>query len=325
MGKLSLVKPSTESERKTHTVVDTILVTPAIVNGWKSPPFQRPIKENDKVRALAEQLKHDGGVWPGIITLGVLNKEVYIVDGQHRRAAFLISALEEGYTDVRTHYFQSMADMGQEFVNLNSQLVRMRPDDLLRGLESSTLSLDYVRTKCPFVGYDYIRRNDSSPIISMATILRAWKGSAPDVPTAHPTGLSAVQIAQSMTDQDCAQLTDFLNIAMAAWGREPEYQRLWGTLNVILCMWLYRRMVLSQYSSRSPLLSKEQFKKCMMSLSADGNYLDWLVGRSMGERDRSPAYSKIKHDFTQRLREELGGKAAMPQPPWHSHYQVRST
>src|SRR5439155_2436385 len=40
---------------------------------------------NDKVRALAEQVKADGGVMPGIITLGVVDGVTYLIDGQHRR------------------------------------------------------------------------------------------------------------------------------------------------------------------------------------------------------------------------------------------------
>src|SRR5262245_34334482 len=101
-----IVKPQTPVEKKTRTVVDTIMVTPKLLEAWQSPPFQRPVRENEKVRLLAEELKDNGGVWPGIITLGIFEGVTYIIDGQHRKFSFLLSGLEEGYTDVRIHYFQ---------------------------------------------------------------------------------------------------------------------------------------------------------------------------------------------------------------------------
>jgi hypothetical protein len=84
-------------------------------------------------------------------------------------------------------------------------------------------------------------------------------------------------------------------------------------------MWIYRRMVLDQYSPKTPRLTKDLFRKCLMSLSADENYLDWLVGRSLGERDRSPAYNRIKAAFAKRIEIETGKKPLMPSPAWSSH------
>jgi ParB-like nuclease domain len=313
---IPIAKPKTGPERKTRTVVDTILVTPDLVKKWKSPGFQRPVQENQKVRDLAESLKTDGGCWPGIVTLGILNGETYIVDGQHRKAAFLISGLEEGYTDVRTHYFESMADMGEEFVQLNSQLVRMRPDDILRGLEESSPAMIAIRARCPYVGYDMVRRGDKAPLLSMSTVLRWWRGSVNETPANSVSGLSTAQLAQIMTEQDTEQLCDFLDLALSAFGRDPEYVRLWSGLNLMLCMWLYRRLVLSPHSHKTKKMSKDQFKRCLMSVSAQTDYLDWLLGRKLCERDRSPAYAKIKAAMAQRIFADTGVKAMLPQPPW---------
>ena len=85
---LTVLKPKTSSEKMTRTVVDTILVTPTIVKQWKAPPFQRPVRENDKVRALAEKLKIDDGVWPGIVTLGVLAGETFLLGDRDRSPAY---------------------------------------------------------------------------------------------------------------------------------------------------------------------------------------------------------------------------------------------
>ena len=252
------IKPTTQMEKRTRTVVDTILVTPDKVRAWKLPAFQRQLRENRKVLALAEQLKTDGGVWPGIVTLGVLGGETYLIDGQHRAHAFVMSGIAEGYTDVRIHYFSSVADMGDEFVKLNSQLVVMRPDDILRGLEPSMPVLKTIRETCPFIGYDVVRRSPKAPMLSMSMALRTWRAGINEVP-ARNGGEPARQIASAMDETELRFFTDFMNIAYKSFGRDVEYQRLWSGLNLCLSVWMYKHLVLSQYSPKSPRLTKETF------------------------------------------------------------------
>jgi len=316
---------ATKAQRVTKTSLDTILITPAGINAWITPPFQRPVRENDKVRALAEEMRHNGGVFPGILTLGILNGATFLLDGGHRRSAFLMSGCMEGYADVRTHYFETMADMGEEFVQLNSQLVRMRPDDILRGLEGSHPILRAIREKCPFVGYDQIRRGTNAPLVSMSTLLRNWLGSTGDIPKLGGIGGggSTAGMVNRITSDDVRDMTDFLNLAYDAFGRDPEYSKLWGSLNILICMWLYRNIVLSAYSAKSVQINKEQFKRCLMSLSASTHYLDWLVGRSTSERERSPAYSKIKAIFMKRIETDLGRKVSLPAPAWSHMFHRR--
>lgn len=311
-------KPKTEEQKITRTVMDTILVTPAIVKKWQAPPFQRPVKENSKVMALAEQMKADTGVWPGVVTLGVFNKETYIIDGQHRRAAFLISALAEGYTDVRIHQIESLAQMGDEFVKLNSQLVKMGPDDILRGLEPQLVTLQTIRKLCPFVGYDSVRRGENTPMVSMSVAIRCWRGSSQEVP-GRPNGTGQA-VAVTLQHEDVGNLCEFLHIALNAWGRDSAYYRMWGSLNMTLTMWLYRQLVLEQKQiKRATRFTKELFQKCMMALSADAVYVDWLQGRVLGERDRAPAYTRIKAIFASRAGQELQQKILMPDSSWVTH------
>lgn len=309
---------NTPPKKKTRTTVDTILITPELVKKWLNPPFQRPLRINEKVRALATTVTEAGGVIPGVITLGVMNGETYLLDGQHRREAFLLSECAEGYTDIRRHYFESIAEMGEEFVNLNSQLVRMRPDDMLRGLEGSYPAIGALRKACPFVGYDQIRRGAGSPILSMSAVLRCWTGATADVPKG--TSESASHLGQSLTGDVAKECAEFLTLAEKAWGRDPEYHRLWGGLNLTLCMWFYRRTVLSAYSAKSARLTREQFGRCLMSLSANSAYLEWLTGRMLSDRDRSPGYGRIKIIFVKRLFEDMGKKAILPAPAWVSHH-----
>lgn len=304
----------TPAKKATHTSLDTLLITPDIVRSWKNPPFQRPLKVNSKVLALAGQIKAEGGVIPGVMTLGVLSGQVYLLDGQHRREAFLLSECAEGFTDVRKHFFDNMAEMGEEFVNLNSQLVRLRPDDILRGLEGTIDGLRVIRDECAFVGYDMIRRSEKAPLLSMSTALRCWFASEREVPSASST--SALELVKRVTADEGEACSSFLKLAYASWGRDAEYVRLWGSLNLTICAWLYRRTVVTQYSPVTPKLTKETFGKCLTSLSADPSFLDWLHGRGLTERDRTPCYNRVKGIFAGRLFAETQKKAKLPTPAW---------
>lgn len=292
---------------------DVVVISPETLKTWRSPPFQRPIRITAKVEALVDQVKADGGVLPGIITLGVVDRAIYIVDGQHRAEAFRLSGLTEGMATVRTVACRSMAELGEEFVHLNTHLVALRPDDILRGLEASLRPLQVLRERCRFVGYDMIRRSDKAPLLSMSVVLRMWRGSSTEVP-ANNGGAAA--IAGSFTVDEAEACAGFLNVCFKAWGRDPEYAKLWGALNLILCAWLYRRIVLTRYSAKTVPISGEQFCRALMSVSADPNYVDWLVGRNLGERDRSPAYQRLKSIIAGRLAQEIGKRPALPAPAW---------
>ena len=119
--------------------------------------------------------------------------------------------------------------------------------------------------------------------------------------------------------EDAEQAIEFLEIAFKAWGRDIAYSRLWGNLNLTLCMWLYRRLVLGvgmNNYSRAKRFTREEFTKCLMSLSASSDYIDWLLGRNHLSRDNSPAYARIKTIFAKRMEVETGAKILMPGPAW---------
>jgi len=312
---MKLVKPSSVPEKLTHSTMDTIELTPKLVASWKSPPFQRDLKINSKVMAVAEEIKQAGGVLPGILTLGVFDSQVYVVDGQHRIAAWQQTSMDIGYADVRTHWFSSLGEMAKEFVKLNSSLVRLRPDDILRGLEASTPALQKIRRKCGFVGYDMVRRSERAPVLSMSVFLRSWMGSRHEAPQ-HTTGQEALN---GMTEQETDAAINFVTLCYEAWSRDFEYRRLWSMLNFQLCAWLYRRLVLGEHiskASRVARYSKEDFRRCLMALSTDPTYLDYLIGRNMNDRDRAPAYSRIKALFQKRYFQETGKKGQLPIPEW---------
>ncbi len=316
---MKVLKPSSESEKHTRTTVDTMELTPKLVASWRTPPFQRELKINSKVLAVSQQIKADNGVLPGIITLGLFDGQIYVVDGQHRLSAFLSADIPYGYSDVRTVFFGSMAEMAEEYERLNSSLVMMRPDDKLRALEFSSETLQRLRKKCPFIGYDNIRRNsDKAPIVSMSAFVRAWTGSRGETPS--NSTWSAKDSAEAMTPDETTMAIDFASMCFEAWQRDREYFRLWGALNLTICAWLYRRLVLGvgqSSTSRWTKFTPDQFRRGLMALSAEAAYVDWLVGRQNGERDRSPAYHRIKQIFTRRrLLDSHGVKVLFPQGAW---------
>lgn len=314
-------KRSATSPRRSR--MDTVIVEMRTLAGWKIPSFQRQLRVNEKVREIASQIQADGGVIPGIVTIGVIkagrDAGEYLVDGQHRVEAFRLSECREAIADVRYVEFESMAEMGNEFVNLNSSLVRMRPDDVLRGLEESTPVLRKIRDRCQFVGYDMIRRSPTTAMLSMSTALRLWEGSVPQAPIA--VSKSAVNLAVELSEESAAKMTVFLGIVYEAWGMDEGAKRLWSSLNLSLCMWLWRRLVddTTRRTSRYVVLRNEQFKRCMMSLAADASYNDWLFGRALGDRDRPPAYLRIKQIIVRRLLEDKFSptkKILLPHPTW---------
>lgn len=317
--KLNIVKPSTSSEKQTRTTVDTVELSEKLVASWRLPPFQRDLRINAKVSAVTEEIRKDDGVLPGILTVGVLDGVTYIVDGQHRLAAWRQTGLDYGYADVRTHFFESLGDMAKEFVRLNSSLVKLRPDDIMRGMEPSTPSLQKIRKKCPWIGYDAVRRSPNAPVLSMSAFVRMWASSKQEVPAG---GSSVEALAVLEDDAETNIAIEFVQTCFEAWHRDHEYARLWSALNLTVCAWLYRRIVLGERissTSRTARFTKDDFRKCLMALSADGQYLDWLVGRNLSERDRGPAYNKIKAIFARRYERETGKSVKLVQPAWSAH------
>jgi hypothetical protein len=305
-----------------RSTMETLIVTPDIANQWRIPAFQRPVRVNEKVRMLAKEIANNESI-PGVITLGKLEKDphLYVVDGQHRIESFRESGCQEALADVRIVSFADMADMADAFVDLNTALVKMRPDDILRGLEGSTPVLQQIREGAPFVGYDYIRRGTYSPILSMSMTIRCWHGSAAETPTSSTNSLSTRDALEALDRDSVENLIIFLRTALEAWGKDTQNNRLWSSLNLTMVMWTFRRLVLGYNLSaqvRTERLSIVQFKQCLMALSADSNYLDWLVGRTLSERDRGPCYKRMKDAFVSRLQVEGKPKPRLLSPSWVS-------
>lgn len=300
----------------TRSRMQHVRITKEIHESWQRPNFQRPLKVNQHVLDYLAKIKANGRTLPGVLTLGLFEGQLYLVDGQHRIEAFKMSELPEIWADVRVVEYDSQADMADAWYAMNSQLVPVRPDDKLRAAEESTPALAFIRARCPFVGYENIRRGAYNPILSMSQLLRSWYSANQETPGA--TSRSVSTILEQLTMDDAVRIVDVLDQFHQAWGRGAESHRLWNALNLTMCMWIYLRCVAAPASktARSAILTREQFVRCLMALSADGDYNDWLFGRTAKERDRSPCYGRIKKLFTARLAADTGRKVNMPYPPW---------
>jgi hypothetical protein len=297
------------------TRMETQLLSLQEMDSWALPPFQREEVQTKKVMEFAEELKQNGGIIGGVIHLGQLRHDtvIYLVDGQQRRNGCHISERGEFIADISLKLYDSMVEMAEEFKRLNSRLVPLRPDDLLRACESTHKALAKLRSNCPFVGYGNIRRQACSPLLSMSFALKSWFGSG--LATPQQTG-QAISLLDQFTDAQCELLTVFLLTAHTAWGADRQYSRLWSNPNLTMCMYLYRKLTVEP-SSRRAAVPAEMFRKCLMSVSANGNYYDWLSGRHLHERDRSPCYKRLRSIFAERLTQEYGGNLyRMPKPDW---------
>jgi len=309
------------ASRTDRSVTETLLIDRETLDKWQAPPFQRPVRINAKVRELAEELKANGGVIKGTIEIGVIEmgpeRGMYLCDGRHRMEGFILSGMGECIADVSFKHYDNLADMAVDFVELNTRLVNFQPDDILRAFEASSDTLSALRERCPYIGYGNIRRNIHSPILSMSAVLKQWYGSSFDTPSVGR--ITAAELVKTLNKAEVEKLAEFMGVAHSAWGHDTAYARLWLALNLTLCMWLWRKLVLDTERTgnrRYAVMGHEQFKRCLMALSADGQYLDWLVGRMMGERDRAPCYSRIRLLFAKRAFDDGERKIRMPQPAW---------
>jgi len=313
-----------ERAKPPKTQMEARLLTTEDFDLWTRPRFQRPLHDGaPKVIEYMESLKRSGGIMTGVLTLGQIPDDpaTYVVDGSHRICAAKMSELPEFYADVRTMQFADFAEMAEEFVRLNQQLVRMRPDDILRGLEENVPMMRVLREYCPMIGYSDVRRNTTtSPVVSMSSLLRCWFGSNNETPTA--ANQNVIVVARQLDEREIASIQGFMTAAYTAWRNDPENYRLWGALNLTMCMWMYRQLVLRDGAKKgkSLTLNLSQFGKCLMSISATQSYVDWLLGRNLSDRDRSPCYSRLKTIFVKRLIEEnyaCAKKPMFPAPEWH--------
>ena len=326
MTNVTPIRPNGETpevpqpRRKTRTAVtETKLLTADDLRSWQIPPVQGIFKVNKKVLGYIEDLKESGGIIGGVITLGRLPNDprLWIVDGLHRTSGALVTELLEFIAEVRIIDFPNMGELADEYVKMNTPFRGKRPDDILRAMEENLPCLKLLRAQCDFIGYGNVRRAvTGSPVIGMSQVLKCWFGSKQETPGTSG-GINPRGLAEQIDEKDIEQLSAFLNTVYAAWGNDPEYYRLWGALNLTMCMWIYHQLVLKKDIRRKVvMLTVAEFGRCMMSVSAASDYVDWVRGRNMSERDRSPCYTRLRKIMGARITDDTGRRAMFPQPSW---------
>lgn len=310
--KAANAKPKTVLEAMAPTAMQRI--TPELAATWLKPDFQRPVINTKKVNEFAEELKHNGGKLSGVIILGLLDGKLYKVDAQHRLMSFKLSGLLECWGYVVVMQFDSMGAMGEEYTRLSDALNRQKPDDVLRAKEGSNTALALLRELCPFIGYGNAHASGKITL-SMSKAIRTWFSARPATPRSG--GVSARDMAKIITAEDAEVAAGFFQACFRAWGKKPDYMRLWGTLNMTVCAWLYQRVVLGDVQGYSTdRLSSNQFKRCLMTLSADPDFSDWLQRRTLSDHERGHCYNTVKRLMLRRVKDDTGKKIVLPQPAW---------
>ncbi len=318
MTMTNVIPLKTKSQKATGSSTDTIALDLDKVKSWKRPSFQRDIKRTKRFDECVEYIKANDGVLPGIITLGVLDGtgEVYKIDGNHRCECFVESGCKVGYADVR-YVYGSMEDFAAEYSRLNEQISRTNPDDRLRAAAVGNHKIERLRSSCKVVSFSSTKRRGKTSV-SMSSLLRAWNNACRDTPAARGKAAAAVDIMEEMDNFTLDHLINLINACENSFGREGEYASLWGQLNMTTVMWLYVQMVMNKpTSAKLRQLTPQLFEKCLLSVSADEKYVDWLRGRNASIH-RGPCYMKVKERFTSRLKEETGERYNLPQPEWAS-------
>jgi hypothetical protein len=311
--------------RKERDVMETVFIHPEKLGDWKRPGrIQRPLKLNEYIFQCAREMQLHAAqdpdeAWcevPGIVTLAKFNGETYLLDGQHRLDGALKLAagqvivaggvpVKVALARVRTIHIDSWTEMADEFGRINGQLVRTKPEDVLRAASMGNVNLQAIERACPFIGYDRAGENKKQVLLTMPTAVRTWLGSAGVVPAQGPT---VGELTKYLNKPTTLEVIDFYLACDAAGWQNSVYQRFWGTLNLSINMWLYRRLVLGEHQQRfhggikPMILTRAQFVECMRGLTMDADYHEWLSGRTLRERDRVPCYTRLKEISTPILR-----------------------
>lgn len=268
------------------------------------PSCQRAFRPSAKKRAeVLEEMIRTGRI-PGQILLGTINgTDLYLVDGQHREIICLDAGIETILAEVRVRRFANMDELVKEYIRCNSKIASHTSGDQLKALVTLyPTTLGFISKKCSFVSFSSRRIDGGKANVNFSMCISAWTHSKRNKPTDGGFG-KVEDMARDLTPADAAQLAEFLKLAHDAWGREPAIATLWGNLNLTLCMWLYRRVVLaatvapSRRKKAVTQVTPVQFRNALMELVGynKGNYVAILRNRTLSN-DADNTYEKYLCD-----------------------------
>lgn len=315
----------TAAEKRSRTVSKTVILDfEDCEASWKVVgDIQRGSSLTKKIVEVGEDIG-GSGIFPSTIYIAVWEGNQYINDGLQRFSGWRDAVSKGGPTQVAANvqweYFpdgpDGKAKMGERFAKLQLTLKRHRPDDGLRAIQHSLPAIKLIADECPNVGFGAVQRSNSkNTSLSMAVALQSWASSASEQCTSSG---SARDLAYRLTMDDAKKCVSFLTVARGAWGSTVEYNRLWGPVNLSVCMWLYRRMVVDPEQGVTPLTAK-QFSNCLVTLTNDtpkSTYVEWLRAKpSSAENRRMALANHIRPRFISRIRQEKIRKHSSPKLP----------
>lgn len=319
----------------------TAIFTPERLDEWNRPEFQRPLLINQDVQGMARKMMLEAAAdkegmcsIPGIILFGRFLGDDYLLDGQHRIfGAFALACGKralEGTTEflteggvrpkmalasTETRHYNSLSEMAQAFVNAQKKLVALKADDSLRALEYTNTYLRDLREACPFIGYEKNKNTKDRIMISMSAAIRTWFGSG----ATPATGPECSRAASYLDETETARLISFFIACERAGWVDSMWPNLWGTLNIGLNMWLWRKLVLGKENKFRGggdfmALTVQQYAECMKGLKTP-EYAKFLKSRALRFQDRLITYEYIQDLFMPELARQgiIGPKFPVPQ------------
>lgn len=309
--------PLTATDRATRSRSTIVRITPRLVgnladpnggfNGgvtggvWKLPPWARTPKVNKTVLQVADDLKKFPHL-KSTLVLGVYDGCIWKIDCNHRLLGFLYSELECITAHCIFHYCDSHEEM-YEFYKIYQRHIRTpTKDDNLKGFEITHPPLKYISSKCRFVTYNSIG-DDAHRRIKMSTVVQAWYDSVPYIPR-HVKG-NVEEQAAGLTKENAEKIVEFLLACRDGLGLDQAV--LWKQVNIVLLMWLYRRLVWGETSLEEEedqeysTFTKDQFINGIMGLQANSYY--GALHRRKLDSDRMSVYQSLINHFRNSLKD----------------------
>lgn len=319
---------TTPLEMEDRSRVVKIKLTPAVINGWQTPYWQRPIRYNVKVRAMIEEMQRTPRL-DSMLVVGVIKKRnrlhLFLVDGHHRKSAFNRAGIPYLNIDVKFVYVETMGEMSELYLRCQDQISRSTADNNLKGLAVTHSQLADIESECGCITYDGVRLGTSTASVSMSTIVQIWYDSLLDPPKKNVGSppKSITELASGLTKKDAEKITEFVLLCKDRFGFSKHSSGLWKHINLTLCLWLYRIMVWregwdeGEDYSRVTALTPDQFGTGLLGLMND-RYYQTLNKKSLGSVvDRKDAYLSISRLFSSNLTAcGVVSRPRLPKPPW---------
>ena len=321
---------TTPLEIEAQSRVVKIKLTPEVINSWLIPDWQRHVRTNPKGRQLCEDIK-EIPILESMIIVGVIQRRgkyvLYLLDGHHRKEHFLKSGAPYIIIDVKFAYVETMGEMADLYLKCQDQIVKSSPNDNLKGLAVNSKTLNHIIKHCTCVTLDAARSGASNASVTMSTVIQVWYDSNLDPPKRNTLGSppkSITDLAKKLTMRDAETIVAFIKICEEVFGFNNESSALWKHINLVLCLWLYRVMVLKTEwegceGYKVTYLDDKRFGIGLSALRHSRFYSSMTNKRLGSAVDRKEAYLNMTRWFLSGFPNNNGRtRVRLPKPTWAS-------